>query len=89
MAGTVAGGKKTAKTNKERHGSDFYKKIGAKGGSSSNTGGFASDRELASAAGKLGAQNRWKKTKFDEGNGLEIKKPPLLTRLGKTINVRG
>ena len=32
MAGTYKGGKQAAKTNKENHGEDFYKIIGAKGG---------------------------------------------------------
>lgn len=42
MAGTLAGGKQAAKTNKERHGEDFYKKIGSMGGSKSKAGGFGS-----------------------------------------------
>lgn len=41
MPGTKAGGKKAAATNKARYGDDWYKKIGAAGGRSSNTGGFA------------------------------------------------
>lgn len=32
MAGTKAGGQKAAATNLERHGKDFYREIGAKGG---------------------------------------------------------
>ena len=43
MAGTKAGGIKARKTNYERHGKDFYAKIGAKGGRISKGGGFASD----------------------------------------------
>lgn len=54
MAGTVEGGKKAARTNQEKHGKDFYKRIGAKGGKAGNTGGFAANRELASIAGKIG-----------------------------------
>lgn len=42
MSGTITGGKKAAQTNKVRHGSDFYAKIGAKGGKNGNTGGFYS-----------------------------------------------
>lgn len=41
MAGTKAGGEKAAATNKAKHGSDFYAKIGAKGGANGTTGGFA------------------------------------------------
>lgn len=32
MAGTREGGKKAAETTKERHGENFYQKIGGKGG---------------------------------------------------------
>ena len=42
MPGTRAGGLRAAATNYERHGSDFYKRIGKKGGECGNTGGFAS-----------------------------------------------
>lgn len=41
MTGTLTGGRQSAKTNKERHGEDFYKRIGAIGGKRSNTGGYA------------------------------------------------
>ncbi len=47
-----AGGLKAAATNKERHGEDFYKRIGRKGGKAGKTGGFAADHELAKRAGK-------------------------------------
>lgn len=40
MAGTVAGGKAAAETNK-RNDPNFYARIGAMGGAKSNTGGFA------------------------------------------------
>lgn len=45
MPGNKIGGQKAAKTNKERHGEDFYKKIGQRGGLNGKgenyTGGFA------------------------------------------------
>lgn len=64
MAGTVKGGKAAAETNKKRHGSDFYAKIGAKGGKVGRTGGFFANRELARAAGAKGGRisRRTKKT---------------------------
>lgn len=37
MVGTISGGKKTAQTNKERYGDDFYTNIGRKGGQNGHT----------------------------------------------------
>lgn len=54
MAGTKTGGLKAAQTNKERYGTDFYRKIGADGGKKSRGGGFAQDPEMAALAGRLG-----------------------------------
>lgn len=54
MPGTIAGGKAAAATNKKRHGDDFYRKIGAKGGLLGKTGGFYANRQLASEAGRKG-----------------------------------
>lgn len=64
MAGTKAGGQAAAKTNKTKYGSDFYAKIGAKGGVVGRTGGFFADRELARKAGAKGGRisRRIKKT---------------------------
>jgi len=56
MAGTIAGGKSAAATNKERHGEDFYARIGAEGGKKGTTGGFFANRELAREAGRKGGQ---------------------------------
>lgn len=54
MAGTKEGGKAASKTNKAKHGADFYSKIGAKGGKKGKTGGFYANRELARIAGAKG-----------------------------------
>lgn len=56
MAGTKAGGKAAASTNKTKYGSDFYAKIGAKGGKVGRTGGFFANRELARLAGQKGGR---------------------------------
>ncbi len=56
MAGTRKGGLKAAKRNRELYGENFYAQIGAKGGSLSNTGGFAANRELARKAGAIGGR---------------------------------
>lgn len=41
MSGTKQGGKLASQRNKERHGIDYYKRIGSLGGKASTTGGFA------------------------------------------------
>lgn len=56
MAGTKTGGVKAANTNKTRHGSDFYARIGAAGGKKGTTGGFAANRDLARIAGAKGGK---------------------------------
>lgn len=56
MTGTSEGGKAAAKTNKQKYGSDFYRRIGAIGGRASTTGGFFGNRELAQQAGSLGGK---------------------------------
>lgn len=56
MAGTKAGAIKARDTNYEKHGKDFYKKIGSKGGKKGHTGGFFANRELARKAGKKGGK---------------------------------
>lgn len=63
MAGTKEGGAKAASTNKLRYGTDFYRQIGRMGGRLSTGGGFAADRNFASAMGRKGglASRRTKK----------------------------
>jgi uncharacterized protein len=55
MAGNKIGGSKTAMANKAKD-PDFYKKIGAIGGSRSTTGGFYANRDLARTAGAKGGR---------------------------------
>lgn len=54
MTGTLAGGIKAAETNKQRHGTDFYKKMGQKGGKARVPKGFSTNRALARVAGAKG-----------------------------------
>lgn len=56
MAGNKAGGKKAAATNKLKHGPDFYREIGRRGGRNGHTGGFAANPELAKIAGRIGGK---------------------------------
>lgn len=56
MAGTKAGGKAAAETNKKKYGEDFYRIQGSKGGKLGKTGGFYANRELARIAGAKGGR---------------------------------
>jgi general stress protein YciG len=56
MAGTKAGGKAAADTNKKKYGADFYARIGAAGGKKGRTGGFYANRDLARKAGAKGGK---------------------------------
>lgn len=57
MAGTREGGKATRETNYKKYGRDFYKRIGAIGGSNAvKPKGFAVNRELARIAGAKGGR---------------------------------
>lgn len=55
MPGTARGGRLAAEQNKKRHGADFYKRIGAKGGRNGTSGGFAAGEEGRKRARKYGA----------------------------------
>lgn len=77
MAGTKAGGKAAAATNRAKYGAEFYAKIGAKGGHKGRTGGFASDRvgddgltgrQRAVLAGAVGGRISRRTKKTDEDN---------------------
>jgi general stress protein YciG len=57
MAGTAEGGRKAAQVNKERHGEDFYRELGRRGGSvRSPMKGFGANRERAKIAGAKGGR---------------------------------
>lgn len=77
MVGTKAGGLKAAATNIKNHGEDFYKRIGKIGGQNGNTGGFASNHELARTAGAKGGSRSRRgagtPTKTIEANAKRIK----------------
>lgn len=55
MAGTPKGGRLAAEKNKEKHGADFYARIGKMGGKASRTGGFAAGEEGRKRASYWGA----------------------------------
>ena len=69
MAGTKAGGIKTAITNKAKYGEDFYNRIGVAGGSVKHPGtrAFFADRELARRAGTLGGTISRRKAVVKDG----------------------
>lgn len=56
MSGTKAGGLKAKQKILEKHGADFFKNIGAKGGKKCVPKGFALNRELAQEAGRKGGK---------------------------------
>jgi general stress protein YciG len=70
MAGTKAGGQKAAATNLLRHGKDFYKRIGQKGGRNGHTGGFAANPELARIVGakgdRISRRGKAKKVEYED-----------------------
>ena len=70
MSGTLEGGLKTAQTNYERQGKDYYIKIGRKGGlvNHRETRYFALHPEIARTAGRKGGLilKRGKVTKDEE-----------------------
>lgn len=69
MSGTIEGGKKAAKTNKERFGENFYSEIGRKGGLNGHTGGFAANKELAHKVGAKGGRNSARGPRLVKVNG--------------------
>lgn len=58
MSGSVIGGLKCAKSNKEKFGEDWYREIGRKGGCKATTKpkGFAANPGLARSAGAAGGR---------------------------------
>ena len=58
MAGTKAGGAKAAQTMKDKHGEDFYVRIGRLGGSVKTPKGFAVSG-LAVEAGRKGGKGKY------------------------------
>lgn len=75
MSGTKLGGRKAAKTNKEKYGDNFYSKIGRKGGAKSHpeTRPFAKNPALASEAGRKGGRN-------SSRAGIKNKKPRVVAK---------
>ena len=71
MAGTKAGGKKAAATNKAKYGADFYREMGRIGGRNGHTGGFASE-----AVGKDGLTGRQRASMVGTIGGKKSKRGP-------------
>jgi uncharacterized protein len=72
MSGTKSGGKRAALTNKQVHGEDFFRRIGAMGGLVSRGGGFT--KETGALYGAIGgAMSRRGPAKLSDAERLEIK----------------
>ncbi len=71
MSGTKEGGLRSAKTNYERYGKDFYREIGRKGGKNGHTGGFASE-----SIGKDGLTGAQRAKKCGSIGGYKSKRGP-------------
>ena len=88
MSGTLAGGKLAAKTNKEKYGDGFYKRIGSTGGATATTKpkGFAANHERAVAAGRIGgsiSRRTKKSTVIAEEASTEIEFTHTWSAIGK------
>ncbi len=72
MSGTVSGGRKARETNLKKHGKDFYRIIGSRGGQAATNKpkGFAANRELARKAGSIGGRKS-RRTGVSTGQGKE------------------
>jgi uncharacterized protein len=69
VAGTKAGGRSAAETNKRKYGADLYGRIGALGGKKGRTGGFYANRELVRIAGAKGGRTKKASQYQDRGAG--------------------
>lgn len=63
MPGTKEGGVKAAKTNRLRHGDDFYSRLGKKGGGKRLNSGFTINGLARVAGAKGGSKSRRGKAK--------------------------
>lgn len=85
MSGTKAGGQKAKETLYKKYGKDWFKTIGKIGGHNGHTGGFASNPDLASEAGrKGGAKSRRGPAKRDK-YGNVIRKDGKLANYGNDV----
>lgn len=82
MAGSKLGGLKTARTNKEKYGEDFYRSIGAIGGKRGRTGGFASNK-----VGKDGLTGRQRALIAGAKGGKTSRRGPSQKKVIKTVEL--
>ena len=85
MSGTKAGGLKAKQKILEKHGEDFFKNIGSKGGKRCVPKGFATNKELAREAGRKGGSVGGK-ARVKKGFAMN---PSLASKAGKTGGLKG
>lgn len=71
MSGTSRGARISARKNQARD-PNYYRKIGRKGGRSSNTGGFAANPELARMAGIKSGQSRKRLSRIRHHRQIQV-----------------
>ena len=89
MTGTRAGALKARETNLKRHGKNFYKKIGRKGGKNGfgpdYKGGFGGNHELARIAGAKGGKKS-SRAGVKNGQGGKKKKAAKKSLIQRIFN---
>lgn len=90
MAGTKIGGQRAAATNKAKHGENFYREIGARGGAKkSPLKGFGANRELARRAGAIGGAKSRRTGVTNRPKQVVIThKPTILDKVKEKLHVR-
>lgn len=89
----ATGGLKTAMTNKQKYGSEWYKKIGSNGGKAKVPKGFGKNESLASRAGRKGGSKNRRKFDYNTLNQMiemhkqHFSKQQIADKVGTTYGI--